>query len=158
LSGRPRRCFRFQLGPGGERKLLKTDDSEGVVPIPEQLAAELRAHLERTAERGIPGEFVFAHPHRPAASSATTWRASCAERSGPPDAQTGRRSTQLHEDRKLERGEVPSLHSFRHTLATRMSDAGATAEEIQRQLRHADANVTRAVYIHEMKDAERRQG
>jgi integrase len=39
-----------------------------------------------------------------------------------------------------------------------MSDAGATAEAIQRQLRHADANVTRAVYIHELKDAERRQG
>jgi hypothetical protein len=39
-----------------------------------------------------------------------------------------------------------------------MSDAGATAEEIQRQLRHADATVTRAVYIREVTDQERRHG
>jgi integrase len=39
-----------------------------------------------------------------------------------------------------------------------MSDAGATAEEIQRQLRHADSTVTRATYIRELSAQERRQG
>ena len=64
----------------------------------------------------------------------------------------------LLEDRPLKRGEVPSLHSFRHTVATRLSANGATAEEIARQLRHKNSNVTRTVYIHEIQDQEHRQG
>jgi integrase len=56
------------------------------------------------------------------------------------------------------RGErLPSLHSFRHTTATYLLHNGASADDVARRLRHKDATVTRAVYIHELEDAARRQ-
>jgi integrase len=60
LDGDPRVSFRRQMGRDGEERSLKTDESEGVVPITDTLAAALRAHLARTAKRGIPGDRVFA--------------------------------------------------------------------------------------------------
>lgn len=49
----------------------------------------------------------------------------------------------------------PSLHSFRHNAASHLLNAGMTADDVARRLRHKDATVTRAVYVHEIKDAER---
>ena len=112
---------------------------------------------ERSAERGIPGEYVFAtRTGRPLSRHNVHRELRRAQKAakGPDGTAT---YPALNEDRPLRRGEVPSLHSFRHTVATRMSDAGATAEEIARQLRHKNANVTRAVYIHEIQDQERRR-
>jgi integrase len=45
------------------------------------------------------------------------------------------------------RGTVPSMHSFRHTMASRALLAGESVDEIAFLLCHRDANVTRAVYV-----------
>jgi len=53
-------------------------------------------------------------------------------------------------------GTVPSMHSFRHTVASRALLAGESIDEVAFLLGHRDANVTRAVYVREMSDARRR--
>ncbi len=53
-------------------------------------------------------------------------------------------------------GAVPSMHSFRHTVASRALLAGERVDEIAFLLGHRDANVTRAVYVRELADARRR--
>jgi integrase len=53
-------------------------------------------------------------------------------------------------------GAVPSMHSFRHTVASRALLAGESIDEIAFLLGHRDANVTRAVYVRELADARRR--
>ena len=52
-------------------------------------------------------------------------------------------------------GTVPSFHSFRHTAASVAIAAGESAEEVAWQLGHRNSTVTRAIYIHEIKSAER---
>jgi integrase len=54
-------------------------------------------------------------------------------------------------------GAVPSMHSFRHTMASRALAAGESVDEIAFLLGHRDANVTRAVYVRELADARRRR-
>ena len=53
-------------------------------------------------------------------------------------------------------GALPSMHSFRHTVASRALLAGESVDEIAFLLGHRDANVTRAVYVRELADARRR--
>jgi integrase len=53
------------------------------------------------------------------------------------------------------RGVVPSFHSFRHTAASEAIAAGESAEEVSRQLGHKTSLITRAVYVQEIKSAER---
>lgn len=53
-------------------------------------------------------------------------------------------------------GDLPSMHSFRHTVASRALLAGESVDEIAFLLGHRDANVTRAVYVRELADARRR--
>jgi integrase len=53
-------------------------------------------------------------------------------------------------------GAVPSMHSFRHTVASRALLAGESVDEVAFLLGHRDANVTRAVYVRELADARRR--
>jgi integrase len=55
------------------------------------------------------------------------------------------------------RGALPSMHSFRHTAASRALLAGESIDEIAFLLGHRDANVTRAVYVRELADARRRK-
>ncbi len=57
---------------------------------------------------------------------------------------------------KPKRGEVPSPHSFRHSLASMLPSKGESADEIAFMLGHANANVTRAIYLHEVADARRK--
>ena len=69
---------------------------------------------------------------------------------------------QLHERgedsrrRPVPYGAVPSMHSFRHTVASRALLAGESVDEIAFLLGHRDANVTRAVYVRELSDVRRR--
>ena len=53
------------------------------------------------------------------------------------------------------RGALPNFHSFRHTAASHAIAAGESAEEVSWQLGHRNSVVTRAVYVHELKTAER---
>ena len=56
---------------------------------------------------------------------------------------------------RFRRGVLPSFHSFRHTATSEAIAAGESAEEISWQLGHKNSIVTRAVYIQEVKSAER---
>jgi integrase len=53
-------------------------------------------------------------------------------------------------------GALPSMHSFRHTVASRALLAGESIDEVAFLLGHRDANVTRAIYVRELADARRR--
>ena len=52
-------------------------------------------------------------------------------------------------------GAVPSFHGYRHTAASEAIAGGDGVEEVSWQLGHRNSNVTRAVYVQEIKDAER---
>jgi integrase len=56
----------------------------------------------------------------------------------------------------VERGTVPSMHSFRHTVASRALLAGESVDEVAFLLGHRDGTVTRTVYVREVADARRR--
>jgi integrase len=51
---------------------------------------------------------------------------------------------------------LPSMRSFRHTVASRALLAGESVDEVAFLLGHRDGNVTRAVYVREVADARRR--
>lgn len=56
---------------------------------------------------------------------------------------------------KVERGELPSVHSFRHAAASQVIEDGDNVEEASWLLGHKDSTVTRRVYVDEIKSAER---
>jgi integrase len=49
----------------------------------------------------------------------------------------------------VQHGALPSMHSFRHTVASRALLAGEIVDEVAFLLGHRDANVMRAVYVRE---------
>ena len=51
---------------------------------------------------------------------------------------------------------LPSMHFFRHTVASRALLAGESVDEVAFLPGHRDATVTWAVYVHEVADARRR--
>lgn len=53
-------------------------------------------------------------------------------------------------------GALPSMHCFRHTVASRALLAGESVDEVAFLLGHRDATVTRVVYVHEIADARSR--
>jgi integrase len=57
---------------------------------------------------------------------------------------------------KVPTGALPSMHSFRHTVASRALLAGESVDEVAFLLGHRDATVTRTVYVREIADARRR--
>lgn len=56
----------------------------------------------------------------------------------------------------IPRGVLPSMHSFRHTVASRALLAGESVDEVAFLLGHRDGTVTRTVYVREVADARRR--
>jgi hypothetical protein len=56
---------------------------------------------------------------------------------------------------KIERGDLPSFHSFRHSAASNAIAAGDGVEETSWMLGHKDSTVTRRVYISEVRTVER---
>jgi integrase len=54
------------------------------------------------------------------------------------------------------RGSLPSMHSCRHTVASRALLAGESVDEVAFLLGHRDGTVTRTVYVREVADARRR--
>jgi integrase len=152
----PHITFRCQLARDGTRKYPKRG-SRGTVWISADLAGRLQSHMRRNLDRGIGSEFVFATGrdtplgHRNVHRELRRAQKAARRPDGTPTFPS------LHEPEHPGRGVLPSSHSFRHTLASRMSAEGFTSEEIASQLRHKDGNVTRAVYIHELGDQARRR-
>lgn len=149
-------AFTHQIDRRGQRVPLKTADSEGVVVISQAIAATLQRHQMRGAY-GDATDFVFASGTGRPLSQRNVCRALKAAQKRARTRDGGPTFPELHEDARVPRGSVPSFHSFRHTAASYALAAGDTAEEVSWMLRHRTPAVTRAIYLHEVKTADRRQ-
>jgi integrase len=153
--------FAFQVDRGGRLSPTKTDGSARTVPIPRQLAKILADHKQRSTHvasadfvfstrRGRPfGQRNIARALRQAQTKATT-------PNGEPTFPALHARDAQGNPVAVTHGAVPSMHSFRHTVASRALLAGESVDEIAFLLGHRDANVTRAVYVRELSDARRR--
>jgi integrase len=153
--------FGHQVDRHGNLAPTKTDGSARTVPIPRELAWILAEHRSRTAFAASQ-DFVFATRSGRPFNQRNTARAlrSAQMKATTPDGRPTFPALHAVDDEGRPvpppHGTVPSMHSFRHTLASRALRAGESVDEIAFLLGHRDANVTRAVYVREVADARRR--
>ena len=153
--------FAFQVDRKGSLIATKTDGSARTVPIPQQLARILAEHKHRSSYVAAT-DFVFCtRTGRPFGQRniARALRAAQFKATTPDGQPTFPALHVLDEAGELvpsPHGAIPSMHSFRHTVASRALLAGKSVDEIAFLLGHRDANVTRAVYVREVADARRR--
>jgi integrase len=152
--------FEHQVDRHGQRQPLKTSESRRTVEIPRALALMLVAHKLRSTDTR-PEAFVFAtRSGRPIQQRNVGLALRRAQRLAT-DPNGRPTFTILHERNEHDQpvpvlaGRLPSFHSFRHTAASEAIAAGESAEEISWQLGHKTSIITRAVYIQEVKSAER---
>lgn len=152
--------FRFQVDRRGRRQPLKTEESQRTIELPAGLASILAQHRLRSLHSGS-AHFIFSTRSSRALSQRNVLRALRAAQSRAMTGDDQRAFPELHRcDLRGRRippppGAVPSFHSFRHTAASRAIAAGESAEEVAWQLGHRNSTVTRAVYVQEIKSAER---
>jgi integrase len=153
--------FAHQVDRHGQIAPTKTEESARTVPIPEQLAQILLDHHHRSTH-GRPAGFVFAARSGRAFSQRNIARALRTAQTAAITASGQRTYPALHAKdpsgapASVPHGAVPSMHSFRHTVASRALVAGESIDEVAFLLGHRDANVTRAIYVHELADGRRR--
>ena len=148
--------FAYQVDRQGNRQPTKTDGSARTVPIPPGLARLLLAHNLRSPHHG-PDSPVFATRTGRPFGQRNVQRAlrSAMKKARRPNGQPT--FPALHEGGgKPPRGTLPSMHSYRDTVASRTLLAGESVDELAFLLGHRDANVARAVYVREIADARRR--
>ena len=153
--------FGWQVDRKGHRRPTKTDGSARTVPIPRELAVILARH--KLASRDTqPDAYVFATRTGRPLGQRNVARALRAAQVGARDEHGRPTFPILHERDGHGRcvtvalGTVPSMHSFRHTVASRALLAGESVDEVAFLLGHRDGNVTRAVYVREVADGRRR--
>jgi integrase len=153
--------FAHQVDRKGRIRPTKTDESARTVPIPVQLARILVDHRSRCTHLA-PGDFVFATRTARAISQRNTVRALRAAQlaaravDGRPTFPVLHATSSAGQPIQIPRGGLPSMHSFRHTVASRALLAGESIDEVAFLLGHRDPNVTRAVYLRELSDSRRR--
>jgi len=153
--------FASQVDRHGNVQPTKTDGSVRTVPIPGELAAILSRHKERSKFTGSQ-DFVFCtctgRPlgQRNVARSLRQAQQNAVDPDGRPTFPILHQRTPIGEPVSVPHGALPSMHSFRHTVASRALLAGESIDEVAFLLGHRDANVTRAVYVRELSDARRR--
>ncbi|MBV8987450.1 MAG: site-specific integrase [Solirubrobacterales bacterium] len=153
--------FAWQVDRKGGRRPTKTDGSARTVPIPRELALILARYKLATCDSS-PDGFVFATRSGRPLSQRNVARALRKAQQRATDELGQPTFPVLHEKAADGRaapvpaGAVPSMHSFRHTVASRALLAGESVDEVAFLLGHRDATVTRVVYIHEIADARRR--
>ncbi len=153
--------FVWQVDRHGERQPTKTDGSSRTVPIPRQLAVILAEHKLASCNTQ-PAAYVFATrtgrplSQRNVARELRKTQARARDKDGRPAFPILHERDAGGKPVPVSRGAVPSMHSFRHTVASRALHAGESVDEIAFLLGHRDANVTRAVYLREIADARRR--
>jgi integrase len=153
--------FAYQVDRKGERRPTKTDGSARTVPIPRELALILVRH--KLASRYVrPDDFVFCIRTGGALRQRNVGRAlrnaqrDAVDQDGLPTFPSLHETDEGGKPKPVAHGELPSMHSFRHTVASRALLAGESVDEIAFLLGHRDANVTRAVYVRELADTRRR--
>jgi integrase len=153
--------FSWQVDRKGMRAPSKTAGSARTVPIPRELAVLLARH-RKASQRTSPADFVFAtrsgRPigQRNVARSLRAAQARARDELGRPTFPILHECDEQGNPRRVPRGTVPSMHSFRHTVASRALLAGESIDEVAFLLGHRDGNVTRAVYVREIADGRRR--
>lgn len=154
--------FACQVDRRGQLQPTKTEGSARTIPIPAELARILLAHRERSKDTG-PDDFVFAtrsgRPlgQRNVARALRRAQFNARNAQGDPTFPVLHKSREDSQPKLVAHGEVPSMHGFRHTVASRALLAGESIDEVAFLLGHRDANVTRAVYLRELSDARRRR-
>lgn len=153
--------FAFQADRKSNRVALKTDEARRTVELPRSLVSLLLTHRARSRHSQA-SAFVFATRSGRALGQRNVLRELRRAMKAATDDDGRPTFPVLHavdeNGRKLPvaRGSVPTFHGFRHTAASEAIAAGDGAEEVSWQLGHKNSNVTRAVYVQEIKDAERR--
>jgi integrase len=111
--------------------------------------------------RSTPGDFVFASRSGRPLGQRNVLRALrraqelAVDGRGQPTFPAHHERDERVRPRRARPGAVPTFHSFRHTAASHAIAAGESAEEVSWQLGHRNSIVTRAVYVHELKTADR---
>jgi len=153
--------FSMQVDRRGKPRPTKTDGSARTIPLPRELAVLLAAHKLRSPISGSDA-FVFAtRTGRPVSQRNVSRALRAAQRSArTPDGLPTFPVLHGRDERgrpvPVPRGVLPSMHSYRHTYASRALLAGESVDEVAFLLGHRDGNVTRAVYVREVSDARRR--
>jgi integrase len=145
--------FAWQVDRQGNLRPTKTDGSARTVPIPRELALILARHKLASRETSVES-FVFATRSGRPLSQRNVARALRKAQQRATDKHGRPSFPVLHEKAADGRptpvpaGAVPSMHSFRHTVASRALLAGESVDEVAFLLGHRDATVTRVVYVH----------
>lgn len=153
--------FGWQVDRRGERRPTKTDGSARTVPIPRELAVLLADHKLASLFKQ-PDNYVFT-----TRTGGPLWQRNVgralriAQRDAVDDTGAATFPVLHRRDEHgapvpVAHGDLPSMHSFRPTVASPALLAGESVDEIAFLLGHRDANVTRAVYVRELADARRR--
>lgn len=153
--------FGYQVDRHGKRQATKTDGSARTVPIPKELALIFVRHKlgSRLCQSS---DFVFCTCTGRSLGQRNVTRAlreaqrKATDERGNPTFPVLHAHDDLGRPMSVAHGELPSMHSFRHTVASRALLAGESVDEIAFLLGHRDANVTRAVYVRELADTRRR--
>lgn len=153
--------FAWQIDRRGERQPTKTDGSARTVPIARGLALILARH-KLVSKFVQPTDYVFTTRtggplrQRNICRSLRIAQGKAADENGDPAFPILHQRDDDGRPVPIPHGELPSMHSFRHTVASRALLAGESVDEIAFLLGHRDANVTRAVYVRELADVRRR--
>jgi integrase len=153
--------FAWQVDRHGNRQPTKTNGSARTVPIPTELATVLAAHRQR-ARYTAADSFVFATgtgrplQQRNVARALREAQRQAVDREGHPAFPVLHEVDSEGRPILVPRGTLPSMHSFRHTVASRALLAGESVDEVAFLLGHRDGTVTRTVYVREIADARRR--
>jgi integrase len=150
--------FGWQVDRHGNRRPTKTDGSARTVPVPRELAIVLTRHRSAARYTAM-ADFVFAAGTGRPLQQRNVARAlrDAQTRAVTPNGSPAFPVLHLADDRgeplAVPRGVVPSMHSFRHTVASRALLAGESVDEVAFLLGHRDGTVTRTVYVREVADA-----
>jgi integrase len=153
--------FEWQVDRHGNRRPTKTDGSARTVPVPSELAVVLLRHRDGVGETKA-DSFLFATgtgrplQQRNVARALREAQKRAIDRDGRPTYPILHERDDEGEPIPVPRGVLPSMHSFRHTVASRALLAGESVDEVAFLLGHRDGTVTRTVYVREVADARRR--
>ena len=153
--------FGWQVDRHGNRRATKTDGSARTVPIPPELAMVLARH-KLAARYCAQADFVFATrtgrplQQRNVARSLREAQVRALDATGRPTFPRLHETDADGKPVRVPRGMLPSMHSFRHTVASRALLAGESIDEVAFLLGHRDGTVTRTVYVREVADSRRR--
>ena len=153
--------FGWQVDRHGTRRPTKTDGSARTVPIPRDLALILARH-KLAMSRCSSDDFVFGTrtgrplQQRNVSRALREAQTRAVNRYGQPTFPILHQRDAACKPVRVPRGTLPSMHSFRHTVASRALLAGESIDEVAFLLGHRDGTVTRTVYVREVADARRR--